>query len=98
MHALRMFIILMILSSFSSLQTGSHTIDSVPYESNVVVISAGEPFNNETKIEFPSFSYRVTLLLYFVIPVLILVFFIMIKIRQLDHTVNDDPPNSGLLS
>jgi cytochrome b6 len=43
------------------------------------------PVGGETKIEFASFTYRVNLLLYYIIPVAILLGFVILKIRQLDR-------------
>ncbi len=43
-----------------------------------------DPAVQETKIEFPSFEYRINLLMYFITPLIILIFFIVLKIRQLE--------------
>jgi cytochrome b6 len=43
------------------------------------------PIGDETKIEFASFTYRVNLLLYYTIPVAVLVCLVILKIRQIDR-------------
>ncbi len=83
-------IIFIFLSSFNSMQTGTHTIDYVPDTSEIVIMNAEETGNNETKIEFPSFAYRVNLLIYFVIPVLLLVILLLLKIHQLNREESNE--------
>jgi hypothetical protein len=85
MKTLPIFGMLLILSLSGYLYTGIPVHGTVPGTVLAVVISAEEPAGDEIKIAFPSFAYRVNLLLYFVIPVFIFVLLLMIKIRQLNR-------------
>ncbi|GEM_PF-3244402 len=86
MYAKMIFTIFVGTSLLFSLDTGPNTVvcDLV-----VMQVQAGQN-NIETKIEFPSFEYRINLLLYFVFPVLILLILLILKIRQLDLHLDDD--------
>jgi hypothetical protein len=85
MKTIPIFEMFLILCLSGYLYAGIPAHGTVPGTSLAIVISAEEPAGNETKIAFPSFAYRVNLLLYFVIPVFIFVLLLMIKIRQLNR-------------
>jgi hypothetical protein len=85
MKKVLIFGMLLMLYLQGSIHAETPVTGTVRGTSHAIVISAEEPAGNETKIAFPSFSYRINLLLYFVTPVFIFVLLLMIKIRQLNR-------------
>lgn len=89
------YFIVIALLLFGLLQVVSTMTEVNPYTSNGFIIKTNEAVGNEAEIEFPSFGYRVNLLVYFIAPVLLFVLLLMIKIRQLDRNEDDTAHDSS---
>ena len=81
---------LIILKLLCFVQTGDQTFEYVNEASGAIIHTADEGGNDDIKIIFPSFAYRIQLLLYFIIPVFLFVLLIIFKIYQQNREEADE--------